>query len=479
MYFLQKFDTFIRIYDNIGYILNNQNSSDSVVSPSGAIFLSVLSREPQIFNELLEKIKEKFTSIDLETIKNDVLEFYNMLEVDGFIVSGETPHECELKDTRFSYRSLDPEFLKYDFPPQMKRTEKSTQEFLSQHFRNKPTLKSLQIEISNRCNERCVHCYIPHENKTQDIESELFDSVLEQSQKMGTLDLTLSGGEPMIHKRFSDFLIKCNKYDFSVGILSNLTLLNDEIISAMKATRLSGVQVSLYSLDPAVHDEITQTKGSFEKTKNAILTLIENDIPVRIACPIMKQNKDCYLNVINWAKEHKIRATIDYGLRARYDHTTQNLDNRLSSNEIKKVINNTIENDSAYQNKTRDIETVQDRRRILSDYVCEVGTSSLSIAANGNVYPCSGWQGYVTGDLKKQSLQDIWDNNDRLQYLRQVRMKDFPKCLECEDKAFCVICMVQNFNETKDPLVVSEHFCKAAKIKRKIVLDRTKNLKNA
>ena len=43
-----------------------------------------------------------------------------------------------------------------------------------------------------------------------------------------------------------------------------------------------------------------------EKTKDAILKLIENDIPLQISCPIMKQNRDCYNDVIEWAKKHKV-----------------------------------------------------------------------------------------------------------------------------------------------------------------------------
>ena len=94
----------------------------------------------------------------------------------------------------------------------------------------------------------------------------------------------------MLHKSFCDFLRKCNEYNLSVNVLSNLTLLNDEVIKEMKMNPLLAVQVSLYSMNSNIHDEITQMKGSYEKTKNAILKLVENDIPLQISCPIMKQN---------------------------------------------------------------------------------------------------------------------------------------------------------------------------------------------
>jgi hypothetical protein len=175
-----------------------------------------------------------------------------MLEEDGFIVGGETAAELDRKDTRFSYAVLDPKIIKRDFTPVIRRAERSTQQFLEEHFKGRPYLTALQIELTSRCNERCVHCYIPHENKISDIEPALFYDVLEQCREMGVLSLTLSGGESMLHENFCDFLRKAKEYDFSINILSNLTVLNDETIAEMKANRPSSVQVSLYSMEPDI-----------------------------------------------------------------------------------------------------------------------------------------------------------------------------------------------------------------------------------
>jgi radical SAM protein with 4Fe4S-binding SPASM domain len=474
MLYRQKFDTFIRIYDDIGYITNQSNFGDRVVSQSGAIFLSVLSRVPQPLDALAEKIAKSFIGVGIDTIKQDAKEFYGMLEEDGFIISGETEEELSSKDTRFSYKALEPKTIKRDFAPVILRSGKSTQEFLEEYFKDKPKLTSMQIELTSKCNERCVHCYIPHENKITDMEPKLFYRVLEQCKEMGLLSLTLSGGEPMLHKNFCEFLRKCKEYDFSVNVLSNLTMLDDEIIAEMKTNRLSSVQVSLYSMNHEIHDAITQLKGSFEKTKNAILKLIENDIPLQISCPTMKQNKKCYVDVINWAKMLKIRAISDYIMMAKYDHTTQNLDNRLSLDEVGKVINDIIENDTEYQKQMKDVDIAKEEKRDISnDIVCGVCISSICMVANGNVYPCAGWQDYIVGNVKDTPLQKIWDSSPQVKYLRGLRKKDFPMCLKCEDKAFCAMCMVRNANENPngDPLKINEHFCKVARLNRKIVLD--------
>ena len=230
-------------------------------------------------------------------------------------------------------------------------------------------------------------------------------------------------------------------------------------------------------MNPSIHDEITQMKGSFEKTKNAILRLVENDIPLQISCPIMKQNKNCYDDVIKWAEKHKIQVGADSVIIASYSHTSQNLNCRLTINEIKEVINSKIANDATYLEQM-EMDAEEKKQITTNDVICSVCHSSICIADNGNVYPCAGWQDYVVGNIKETSLQDIWDNSKKVQYLRGLHKKDFPKCIQCIDKEYCTMCMVRNANENPkgDPLVVNEHFCNTAKLNRQIMLERKEKL---
>jgi radical SAM protein with 4Fe4S-binding SPASM domain len=473
MLYCQKFDTFIRIYDNIGYITNQSVFNDQIADESGAAFLRALSREPQSLESLIEKIATEFIDADLELIKEYAIEFYNNLETDGFIISGETEEELKEKDkkNRFSYNAFEPKTIKNNFNPVIKRAAVDTYELLENKFRNKPHLFSFQIELTSRCNERCVHCYIPHENKVADIKPELFYDVLDQCKEMGVLSISLSGGEALMHPHFCEFLRKAKDYDFSINILSNLTLLNDEIINEMKENRLSSVQVSLYSMDPREHDSITQVPGSFEKTLEAMLKLIKNDIPLQISCPTMKQNKNSFVKVLKWANEHKIRAITDYIMMARYDHTKDNLDNRLDLQEVSEVINDIIENDKDYQMELQAPDFVQSTTvNRVEEAPCGVAHTSLCMVADGSVYPCPGWQDYVVGNVNKNPLNEIWENSERIQFLRSIRKKDFSKCIDCKDFNFCNMCMVRNFNENRDIFSINEHFCKVAELNHKIVV---------
>lgn len=478
MFYRQKFDTFIRNYDGVGYITSTGIFNDRVMNESGTVFLMALSRNAQSLEELTEKICKSFADADYETVKKDAKEFYDELVTDGFLVKGESPEECDANERCFSYKDFEPKTIREDFTPPILRSRMSTQDYLERHFKNKPHLTSFQIELTSKCNERCIHCYIPHENKLYNITDELYYSVLKQLSEMNVLNVTLSGGEPMLHPHFIEFLKAAKEYDFSVNILSNLTLLNDDIINAMKETRLSSVQVSLYSMNAEHHDYITKLSGSFEKTKNAILKLIENDIPVQVSCPTMKANKDDFGNVMKWAHEHKIRATTDYIMMARYDHTTDNLDNRLSLDEVENVIKAIMIEDEDYANDILApdfVERCNALEKNPSRRLCGVGVSSCCMVANGNVYPCPGWQEMVLGSLQNDTLNNIWENSEKIKWLRSLQFKDMGggECCKCDKAAFCAPCMVRNANENLDgnPLKINRHFCKVAALNKQIVLD--------
>lgn len=484
MYFMRKSNIMYRDYGSFGYITDNRNFEykllndnrddigDKIVSESGNVFLSVLTRVPQSIDDLTKEICRQYTDANTEIIKKDAIEFYQALEEDGFVVSGKTVMECDDKAQRFSHNGPKCRKQKSGYE-QQKGFENSTQDFLDEYYNGEPRLTSLHIEIISKCNERCVHCYIPHDKKNDIMNPDMFYDILEQSTKMRLLHITISGGEPMAHNNFVDFLKKCNEYNFSVNILSNLTLLNQDIIEEMKRNPLLCVQTSLYSIDANIHDAITQKKGSCEKTKSAILELIANGIPLQISCPIMKQNINCYRDVIEWGKSYNVNVNSDYVLIAGYDHTLHNLNCRLSVDDIQQVINQKIDNDQQYL-ELIEKEYLKKKDMSPDDYICSVCQSSICISENGNVYPCAGWQDYVIDNINETKLSQIWKDSEKVRFLRNLRRRDFPKCIQCSEKEFCTMCMVRNANEDPqgDPLKVNQFFCNIAKLNKNIYLAR-------
>jgi radical SAM protein with 4Fe4S-binding SPASM domain len=92
----------------------------------------------------------------------------------------------------------------------------------------------------------------------------------------------------------------------------------------------------------------------------------------------------------------------------------------------------------------------------------------MCIASNGNFYACAGFQGYPLGNAYQQSVSDVWRNSDAIKHLRDIKWKDFPKCLKCEAKPFCSMCIVRNFNESGDIYKINQHFCDVAFLNKQL-----------
>lgn len=466
MYFSLKSDCYFRRYGAIGHIIRPVISKEEVVDEYGAIFTEQLQYCPQYIDDLVHNLHSYFDDVDVELLKKDAVDFYSGLAEEGFLNSSDTIQE--FSNSGFQYSTLDGKLNHKYFKAQV---EESSSHFLEEYFKENPFLQTFHIEVTSRCNERCLHCYIPHEQKNTEIDYDLMINTLKQCKEMGVLTVVFSGGEPMLHPHFCEFLRYAKDLDFNVTILSNLTMLNHEILEALKYKHASCVNVSLYSMRPEIHDSITMVKGSFEVTKNNILKLIDNDVPVQINCPIMKQNMDSFYEVINWGQDHKCSVIPDYLIMARSDRSTDNLDNRLSSDELESVISALMENDVVLQSNVKQAnrEVAPDTKP--DDRICGVGMSTLCMVAGGEVYPCAGWQRYVCGDLKNETLKQIWEDSPQVKYLRNLRLKDFSKCVGCEDFNYCLICMSRNSNEDPNGNIfnIPTITCDAAHIHHKVV----------
>lgn len=465
MFYKIRNDILYRQYEGHGYITDNcefgyrllndnhRHPGENFVSESGAVMLSMLTKIPRNIDEIIQELMQIFVDVEYDILKEDTMNFFKWFVDLGYLSSGETYEACQ--DQELVNESDDI----FEETRAIITAENCDKSWISEN----DFLRSIHFDITSICNERCVHCYIPHESKNKAIDPELFYRVLEEGRKMNIIHVSLSGGEPLLHKDIVGFLKKCRELDLSVNVLSNLTLLNNEIIFEMKRNSFLSVQTSLYSMNPVIHDSITKLKGSFEKTKNGILQLLSADIPVQISCPVMKLNKDTFRDVIAWGKELNIAVAIEPVIFASYDHSGSNLSNRLSLEELEDALDQefSVGNAEILQGVAKEKESFTE-----DNPICSVCRYSFCVSAEGNVFPCAGWQTNVIGNLNRQTVEEIWINSKKIKDLRKIKRKEFPKCVLCEDRGYCTVCMMSNANENIDGNVflINDFHCKVASI---------------
>lgn len=472
MYFMLANNSFKRDYDRYIYIKDQRTKQDRMYDEHARLFAAQLLREPRAFDAAVDELLSRYTDVSRDVLAADFKEFIEDLAIDGFVVIGDSPEDVLLKMPRFTYDVPDVKTM-----PDTRiassgdaQSDTSLTEKLTAHFANTPRIMHFQFELTSRCNEKCRHCYLPGGRETHDMDASLAIDILDQLAEHGTLGVTFSGGECLLHKDFIKILQHARKRDFTISILSNVTLLNDEIIAALKEANINQLQASVYSMDPDEHDWVTQVPGSLKKTLASLETLIANDVPVQVSCPTMRKTYKSYKAVLDWAYAHKSKGYTDYIMMARIDNSVDNLANRMTLDETEELLRDIVHHDIEYRmSLEHDPEkpiTVDPER--FKQPVCGAGRDSMCVSAAGIFYPCSGFQNYPLGDAKTQRVEEVWNGSPAIKKLRAITWHDFPKCMTCEAKPFCSMCMVRNMNETGDIFCVPHHFCDVAFLNKRL-----------
>ena len=265
-----------RDYDDFFIAYSSQTKNYLLIEDIFSVFFRMKIVEQMSSDEIVRNIADEY-SVDSDTVYLDLLQFYNEME--------------KSLSTHASFS--DSVSLNND------------NSVMLQNIFNKMSALmipfSATIEITDACNMNCVHCYRGVPSASYWTEAHFLDA-LNELKTLGTMNLTITGGEPFSHPLISSFLEITERLGFVVSIQSNIVLLDDTLISALRKNAVSDVSVSLYSTNEKEHDAITQSSGSMRKTIANIERLIENGIPVSINCPIMSVNRNAMASICKYAK---------------------------------------------------------------------------------------------------------------------------------------------------------------------------------
>lgn len=122
-----------------------------------------------------------------------------------------------------------------------------------------PSLRYLMVEITDRCNLSCAHCYLG-DTTGIDLPVETVEPLLQEFESMGGLRLVVTGGEPMLHPGFERINSLAAGRSFRSILVTNATLLDEKAASTLE---FQEVQVSLDGMEEG-HDFI-RGGGSFSE----------------------------------------------------------------------------------------------------------------------------------------------------------------------------------------------------------------------
>jgi len=294
---------------------------------------------------------------------------------------------------------------------------------------------SAHLDVTYRCNERCVHCYLPHDDRGEMTTAEIVD-LLDQLADAGVFFLTISGGEPFLRRDLFEILAHARARTFNIKLKTNAILIREGEAESLRRFNLDSIQISIYSHRPEVHDAITKVKGSLERSIAAIRFLKSRGFKVTIANVLMRDNRHDWPGVQALAAELGAIFTIDPTITPHIEGDRGILALNVSRADLEEIFHTESLVGNLEEFCAPPVAVDDD---VLDSVSCSAGHTLAYISPYGDVFPCVQFP-LPSGNVRKQKFLDIWRDSPQLREVRSIHARDLEGCSECGHVGSCTRC---------------------------------------
>lgn len=308
---------------------------------------------------------------------------------------------------------------------------------------------SAGIEISDRCNEVCVHCY-QEQGRKGEMTTEELQRVMDELASMGVLLLTFSGGEATLRKDFLELVAYARSKGFAVRIFTNGLTMTRELARSLAELAVQMVEISLYSTRADTHDFVTGVPGSFEKTVAGVRHLVEAGVAVTVKTPVMSINEN----------EVSDYAAFAESLGATYAFDVGDLTAREGGSRAPEAFEISTAKKVQLRREWGGVSS-NGQVRPLDQSPCLAATM-LHIEPNGALRPCTSLE-VDLGHVLTDGIAAAHASNERAVAIRKLTWANIHGCRECDLRSYCTRCYASALAQTGDALAPYPSACRKAR----------------
>jgi len=325
---------------------------------------------------------------------------------------------------------------------------------------NTSPLDSLDVELTERCNNNCIHCYInlPAADlhaQQRELSTKEIEKILQEAASLGCLTVRFTGGEPLLREDFADLYIFARKLGLRVTIFTNGTLITPALTKIFaRIPPLQPIEATLYGMKRSSYEAVTRVSGSFEAAWRGIHLLLEEKVPFVVKGALLPPNKGEMEAFESWASNIPWMDTppsysIFFDLRARLDSQQKNLlikGLRLSPEE---VVTFFFRRQEKYLKEMREFCSKFTRPSGSNIFSCGAGIRSGCVDAYGYLQPCMLLRHPDTVyNLKKGSLKNALTNFfPEIRKMKAENPDYLTRCARCFLKGLCEQCPARSWME--------------------------------
>ena len=287
-----------------------------------------------------------------------------------------------------------------------------------------------------KCNQKCLFCYAAGQTlgAGRELSTEQWKGIIDKLRDAGVPMLTFTGGEPTLREDI-DELIAYAKW-FVTRLNTNGVLLTEDLVERLKRASLDSLQVTLYSHDERIHNELVGT-AHFADTVAGIRRAVAAGLDVSVNTPLCTKNAD-YAHTLSFIHSLGVRFVTVSGLictgTAGKNHGTFD----LNSDALYAIVReakafcdaNGMEMDFTSPGL---IEKEKLEALSLNVPSCGAALSNMAVAPDGRVVPCQSWlSGNADlGNILSVPFARIWDHP----MCKKLRKMSDSEALRCPFRA--------------------------------------------
>lgn len=323
------------------------------------------------------------------------------------------------------------------------------------------TPRSLDLDITNRCNLRCKYCshFTSAGDVGQDLSNEEWLEFFEELNHCAVMNVCIQGGEPFYRQDLPELIEGIVKNRMRFNILSNGTLITDDMAAFLASThRCDGVQVSIDGSKPLTHDAF-RGEGNFSRAVEGIEHLRKHRVSVSVRLTIHRENVNDLEGIAKLLLEDlkvpsfSTNSASFMGLCRKNTEMVQlAVSERSLAMEtvlkLSKKYNGRISANAGPLAEARNWLKMERARREGKvglpggGYLTGCGgpMDKVGVRADGVMVPCIQLSHMELGRINQDDLRKIWQNHPELERLRErcnIPLSDFEFCQGCDYIAYC------------------------------------------
>ncbi len=329
----------------------------------------------------------------------------------------------------------------------------------------KASLSHAQIEITGACNMNCAHCRASTERPIF-LGEETIDFILNFacSNMNEHFNLTVSGGEPLLHPRFVDIMRLIRSYPLNeIVVTTNGSLIDSGLLNALDSLQFPNLtlQLSLDSTEPRTHDKNRGYAGAYDLVLRA-LSMIQDYrfINSSIRMTVTRETHEQIGNMIELAKNLNVSrlgvGTVipaGRGMSGELVFTPEekrNLLNKLASYATKWLGEIEIVTEDPLKCLIKPNPWIPQRVYDLESnpYVfggCTAGIDCFNLNTFYQITPCSVFPEPIVDDIRHyRTVDELTKAYESSQLVKDLCMRSFSGyCNQCSHKHICGGCRAQ------------------------------------